>query len=155
MEIAKKVQLEEHLEREKPDSEVEMEKKVQLEEHIETEKCKLFEIWDNPEYIDGIQEDIRNKIERQNGGLKVRQEGINLLKGRLTNQITRIKETISTVLDKDTSLAKKIWMLFREQGIMIISILTAIGMAIGVLVKALLPSGRGGMAEVVRTKQRT
>ena len=43
------------------------------------------------------------------------------------------------MLDKDTSLAERIRTLFREQGIMIASILTAIGMAIGVLVEALLP----------------
>ena len=36
---------------------------------------------------------------------------------------------------------KKIRTLFREQGITIASILTAIGMAIGVLVEALLPGG--------------
>ena len=35
-------------------------------------------------------------------------------------------------------------MLFREQGIKIASILTAIRMAIGVLVEALLPGGSGG-----------
>ena len=45
------------------------------------------------------------------------------------------------MLDKDTSLAEKIRTLFREQGITIASILTAIGMAIGVLVEALLPGG--------------
>ena len=45
------------------------------------------------------------------------------------------------MLDKDTSLVEKIGMLFREQGIMIASILTAIGMAISVLVEALLPGG--------------
>ena len=44
-------------------------------------------------------------------------------------------------LDKDTSLAEKIRTLFREQGITIASILTAIGMAIGVLVEAILPGG--------------
>ena len=48
------------------------------------------------------------------------------------------------MLDKDTSLAEKIQTLFREQGITIPSILTAIGMAIGVLVEALLPDGGGG-----------
>ena len=47
-------------------------------------------------------------------------------------------------MDKDVSLAEKIRMLFREQGIMIASILMAIGMAIGVLVEALLPGGEGG-----------
>ena len=35
-------------------------------------------------------------------------------------------------------------MLFREQGITIASILTAIGMAISVLIEALLPGGGGG-----------
>ena len=45
------------------------------------------------------------------------------------------------MLDKDTSLGEKIRSLFREQGITIASILTAIGMAIGVLVEALLPGG--------------
>ena len=48
------------------------------------------------------------------------------------------------MLDKDTSLAEKILTLFREQGITITSILMAIGMAISVLVEALLPGGGGG-----------
>ena len=50
------------------------------------------------------------------------------------------------MLDKDTSLGEKIRMLFREQGIMIASILMAIRMASGVLVEALLPDGGGGAA---------
>ena len=75
-----------------------------------------------------------------------RQESINLLNGRLKSQITSFKETIAKVLDKDTSLGKKIRTLFREQGITIASILTAIGMAIGVLVEALLPGGVGTAA---------
>ena len=47
---------------------------------------------------------------------------------------------------KDTSLGEKIRTLFREQGIMIASVLTAIGMAIGVLIEALLPGGGDGTA---------
>ena len=62
------------------------------------------------------------------------------------NQITSFKETIIKVLDTDTSLAEKITTLFREQGITIASILTAIRMAMGVLVEALLPGGGGGAA---------
>ena len=50
------------------------------------------------------------------------------------------------MLDKDTSLGEKIRTLFREQGITIASILKAIGMAIGVLVEALLPGGGGASA---------
>ena len=64
-------------------------------------------------------------------------------KGRLTNQTVGIEERITKVLDKDTFLAKKIRTPFREQGITITSVLTAIGMAIGILVKALLPGGGG------------
>ena len=88
-----------------------------------------------------MREDITKQIDDLNDELMVRQESIDLLKGRLKNQITSFKETIAKVLDKDTSLAEKIRTLFREQGITITSILTAIGMAIGVLVEALLPGG--------------
>ena len=49
-------------------------------------------------------------------------------------------------MDKDTSLGENIQTLFREQGITIASIFTAIGMAIGVLVEALLPSGGAATA---------
>ena len=45
------------------------------------------------------------------------------------------------MLDKDTSLGEKIRTLLKEQGITIASILTTIGMAIWVLVEALLPGG--------------
>ena len=65
-----------------------------LEECIEREKRKLTEIENNPEHDDGIQEDIRNRI--------------NMLKGRLINLIMGIKETITKVLNRESSLAKKI-----------------------------------------------
>ena len=92
-----------------------------------------------------MREDITKQIDALNDELETRQESIDLLKGRLKSQITSFRETIAKVLDKDTSLAEKIRTLFREQGITIASILTAIGMAIGVLVEALLP-GDGGAA---------
>ena len=88
-----------------------------------------------------MREDITKRIDALNDELKVRQESIDLLKGRLKNQITSFKETIAKVLDSNTSLAEKIRTLFREQGITIASILTAIRMAIGVLVEAVLPGG--------------
>ena len=86
-----------------------------------------------------MREDITKQIDALNDELVIRQESIDLLKGRLKPQITSCKETIAKVLDKDTSLAEKIQTLSREQGITIASILTAIGMAIRVLVEALLP----------------
>ena len=51
---------------------------------------------------------------------------------------------IAKVLDKDTSLAKKIRTLFREQGVMIAFVLMAIEMAISILVEALAAQGKGG-----------
>ena len=87
---------------------VEVAKRVQLEQRIKKEKRKLEEIRDNPEYIDGIREDIRHRVAKLSDNLSVRQESIDLLKGRLKDQITSFKETIAKGLDKDTSLAEKI-----------------------------------------------
>ena len=99
----------------------EMAKKVQLKKLTKKEKRKHEEIRDNPEYDDGIREDIRKRIEKYNDELKTRQQSIDLLKGRLKDQITSFKETVAKVLDKDISLAEKIRTLFREQGITIAS----------------------------------
>ena len=125
---------------------VEGAKKVELEGHIEMEKIKLGEIQDDPRYTNKQHEEIRKRLDKLNDELKVRQESMDLLKDRLKNQITSFKEMIGKVLDKDTSLGEKIRTLFREQGITIASVLTAIGMAIGVLVEALLPGGGGAAA---------
>ena len=136
---------------------VEVAKKVQLQEHIKKEKHKLEELREHPGVYRFDQfEEIRNRIEKLSDDLKVRQESINLLNGRLMNQITSFKETIAKVLDKDTSLAEKIRTLFREQGITIASILTAIGMAISVLVEVLpggtMASGGGGASPPPKDK---
>ena len=123
---------------------VEVAKKVELEECITKERHKLEEFQEYPGvYDDAMKEDITKQIDDLNDELVIRQESIDLLKGRLKSQITSFKETIAKVLDKDTSLAEKIRTLFRKQGIMIASILTAIAMAIGVLVEAFLPGGGG------------
>ena len=126
---------------------VEVAKKVELEEHITKERQKLEEFREYPGvYDDAMKEDITNQIDALNDELATRQEFLDLLMGRLKNQITSFKEMIAKVLDKDTSLGEKIKTLFREQGITIASILTAIGMAIEVLVKALLPGGGGAIS---------
>ena len=129
---------------------VEVAQKVELEEHIAKERRKPEEFWEYPgEYDDAMKEEITKRIDTLNDELATRQEPIDLLKGRLKNQIMSFRKTISKVLDKDTSLGEKIRTLFREKGITIASILAAIGMAIGVLVEALLP-GSGGAAAASR-----
>ena len=110
------------------------------------EKIKLGEIQEDPRYTKKQHEELRKRLDKLNDELKVRQESIDLLKGRLKNQITSFKETIAKVFDKNISLGERIRTLFREQGITIASILTAIGMAIRVLVEALLPGGGAAAA---------
>ena len=88
---------------------VEVAKKVELQEHITKEQQKLEEFREYPGvYDDAIREDIMKRTDDLNDELKVRQESIDLLKGRLKSQITSFKETIAKVLDKDTSLGEKI-----------------------------------------------
>ena len=79
-----------------------------MEECIAKECCKLEEFREYPgDYDDAMKEDITKRTDNLNEDLKVRQESIDLLKGRLKNQITSFKETIAKVLDKDTSLAER------------------------------------------------
>ena len=67
---------------------VEVAKKVQLEEHIKKEHHKLEEFREYPGvYDDAMREDIAKQIDALNDELATRQESIDLLKGRLKNQI--------------------------------------------------------------------
>ena len=118
---------------------VEVAKKVELDQKLKKENQKLLYIEHHTEYDEVIHKDIKSRIERLKEDLSVREESIDLLKGRLKNQITSFRETIAKVMDKDATLGERIKTLFREQGITIFSILTAIGMVIGVLVEAVLP----------------
>ena len=79
---------------------VEVAKKVELDRHIEMEKIKLGEIQDDPRYTKKQHEELRKRLDKLNDELKVRQESIDLLKGRLRSQITSFKETIAKVLIK-------------------------------------------------------
>ena len=75
---------------------VEVAKKIQLEEHIAKEHRKLEEFREYPRvYDDTMREDITKRIDDLNEDLKVRQESIDILKVRLKNQITSFRETIA------------------------------------------------------------
>ena len=111
---------------------------VDLEGRIKHEERKLNEIQD-PKYSDDLRNRIEDRIGKLRGELTERNKEIDFLKGEATKQINQIKESITKFLDKETgTLGERIRTLFKEQGITIVSILTAIGMAIGVLIEALL-----------------
>ena len=113
-------------------------KRIDLEGRIKHEQRKLNEIQD-PKYSD----DLRNRIEDRMGKLRdeltERNKEIDILKGEASKQINQIRESIMKFLDKETgTLGERIRILFKEQGITIVSILTVLGMTLGVLIEALL-----------------
>ena len=113
-------------------------KRVDLEARIKHEERKLNEIQD-PTYSDDQRNMIKDRIRKLRDELTERNKEIDILKSEASKQINQIRESIMKFLDKETgTLDERIRTLFKEQGITIVSILTAIGMAIGVFVEALL-----------------
>ena len=106
---------------------------------IDRENRKLEEMANNETYSDEQREEVRARLRRFQDEQKAISDQIRILKGRYSNQIYRIRESIMKFLDKETgTLGERIRTLFKEQGITIISILTALGMTLGVLIEALL-----------------
>ena len=121
-------------------------RKSEVEMHLARERRKLTETDDTE-----IQQDIRDRMEKLNGELpdielerQARLEALSTNRAALQSQINRIRETIRRLLHEDRTLAERIRTLFREQGIKIASILTAMGMAISTLVLAVTGGGAGG-----------
>ena len=113
-------------------------KRIDLEGHIQHEERKLNEIQD-PAYSNDQRDMIEGKIKRLRGELTERNKEIDILKGEASKQINQIRGSITKFLDKEMgTLGERIRTLFKEQGITIVSILTAVGMTIGVLIEALL-----------------
>ena len=113
-------------------------KRIDLEGRIKHEERKLNEIQD-PKYSDDQRDRIEGRINKLRGELTERNKEIDILKGEASKQINQIRGSITKFLDKEMStLGERIRTLFKEQGITIVSILTAVGMTIGVLTEALL-----------------
>ena len=113
-------------------------KRIDLEGRIKHEERKLNEIQD-PKYSDDQRHKIEGRINKLRSELTERNKEIDILKGEASKQINQIKESITKFLDKEMgTLGERIRTLFKKQGMTIVSILTAVGMAIGVLIEALL-----------------
>ena len=113
-------------------------KRVDLKARIEHEERKLSEV-QKPNYSDDQITMIEDRIKELRGELNQNDEEVDILKGEASEQISQIKESVTKFLDKETgTLGERIRTLFKEQGITIVSILTAVGMAMGVLIEALL-----------------
>ena len=113
---------------------------------------KLEEMANDETYSDEQREEVQVRLQRFQDEQKAKSDQIRILKGRYSNQIYQIRESIMKFLDKETgTLGERIRTLFKEQDITIASILTAVGMAIGVLIEALL----GGPSTSTPTPQST
>ena len=114
-------------------------KSVAKQADIDRENRKLEEMTNDETYSDEQREEVRARLQRFQDAQKAINDQICILKGRYSNQIYQIRESIMKFLDKETgTLGERIRTLFKEQGITIVSILIAVGMAIGVLIEALL-----------------
>ena len=106
---------------------------------IDRENRKLEEMANDETYSDEQREEVRARLQRFQDEQKAISDQIRILKGRYSNQIYQIRESIMKFLDKESgTLGERIRTLFKEQGITIVSILTALGMTLGVLIEALL-----------------
>ena len=106
---------------------------------IDRENRTLEEMANDETYSDEQREEVRARLQRFQDEQKAINKQIRILKGRYSNQIYQIRESIMKFLDKETgTLGERIRTLFKEQGITVVSTLTAVGMAIGVLIEALL-----------------
>ena len=112
-------------------------KLTELDNHITREQNKL----DEPDIGDFERRRIAERIRDLKDERASRLEAASASREALRSQISRIRETINRLINEDTTLAERIRTLFREQGITIVSILTALGMVISTLVLAV---GIGG-----------
>ena len=118
-------------------------KLTELDKDIARQKQKLQEAEDDKATEEATKRDIRSRIQNLEDERATRLEAASANKEALRGQINRIKETINKVLKEDTTLRERLKTLFKEQGITIVSILTAIGMIIGVIVEAVIPTTGG------------
>ena len=86
---------------------------TEIDRHIKREEDKLKEADEDQKTK------IKDRIKKLNDERNVRLEISVQYRDELQTQIARIKQTIEKILDSDTSLAEKLRILFREQGITI------------------------------------
>ena len=116
-------------------------KLTELDKHIALEERKLEEAPD--ETTKNI---IAERLRKLQAERAARLEAASATREALRSQISRIRENLHRILHEDKTLAERIKTLYREQGITIASILTALGMTISTIILALTGGSGGGAA---------
>ena len=119
----------------------------ELDEHIALEKRKLEEAPN-----EAAKDEIAKRLRDLQNERAPRLEAASATRKALRSQFSRIRETLHRILHEDKTLAERIKTLFREQGMTIASVLTAIGMIISIIVLA-IPGGSGGGAATAASRK--
>ena len=101
-----------------------------IDESIQRDTKQLEEVEHDPTYTDEHRQLYRDRLVDLNIDKRAKLGILSQNWKDLQTQVKRIKQTIAKVRDQDTSLAERTRTLFREQGITIFSILTALSMTI-------------------------
>ena len=127
---------------------------TEINKSIKRDTKKLQEVENDSTYFTEQRQLYRDRLDDLNTEKQARLEILSQNRKDLQTQVARIKQTLEKVLDKDTSLAKRIRALFRKQGITIFSILTALSMTISTIALAItgLFGGGNGREEVLHQK---
>ena len=129
-------------------------KLTEINKRIERDTKKLEEVKNDPSYTDEQRQLYKDRLDDLNIEKKARLEILSQNRKDLQTQVARKRQTIEKVLDKDTSLAERIHTLFKEQGITIFSILTALSMNIATIVLAITGGGGSGGAGALPSKDK-
>ena len=119
-------------------------KLTEINKRIKRDTKKLEEVENDPTYTDEQRKLHRDRLDDLNTEKQARLEILSQSRKDLQTQVPRIKQTIEKVLDQDVSLAERIRILFKEQGITTFSILTALSMTISTIVFAITGHFGGG-----------
>ena len=99
-------------------------KLTEIDKRIKRDTKKLEEVKNDPCYTDEQRQLYRDRLDDLNTEKQARLEILSQSWKNLQTQVARIRQTLEKVLDQDASLAERIHILFKEQGITIFSILT-------------------------------
>ena len=130
-------------------------KLTSINKHIELEEQKLKDIKNDLSYSDEQRRELENRLERLKEEHSDQLQKVSKNKKELQSQFDSIRLTDEKVLDGDTTLGEKIKTIFREKGLTIIAIITAIGTIISTVVLAIknaLGFGGGGVLMLNKNK---
>ena len=129
-------------------------KLTSINKHIELEEQNLKDIKNDVSYSDEQRHEVEKRLDRLKEEHSDQLQKVSKNKKELQSQFDSIRLTDEKVLDGDTTLGEKIKTIFKEKGITIIAIITAVGTIISTIVLAIknalgISSGSGSLLKIV------